>query len=130
MATYEIAVLVQKVLADLAPKHRMGLSIHVDDLSVSLTRSTISELVQDVGTATAAVRQALEGELSLPIAESKSQVLGSSKAVDEELKEAYGNTLGKHVETARRLGIDHALRRVKQNPVFQKRWKCSKGERS
>ena len=93
MATYEIAVLMQKVLADLAPLHRMGISIHIDDLSVSLARTTISGLVQDVALATAAVRHPLEGELSLPIAESKSQVLGSSKAVDDELQEAFGSTL-------------------------------------
>jgi hypothetical protein len=123
MATYEIAVLMQKVLSDLAPVYQMGISIHIDDLSVSLARSTVSGLVQDVGLAAAAVRHALEGELSLPIADSKSQLLGSSQQVDDELQEAYGNTLGVRATTARRLGIDHALRKVKHKPVFQKRWK-------
>ena len=35
----------------------------------------------------------------------------------------FGNQLGPVVTTARRLGVDHSLRRVKQNQVFKKRYK-------
>ena len=35
----------------------------------------------------------------------------------------FGNQLGPVVATARRLGVDHSLRKVKQNPVFRKRFK-------
>ncbi len=57
------------------------------------------------------------------IAERRSEVLWSSQAVDNQLQEAVGSSMGKVVETARRLGIDQSIRRVKQNPVFKKRWK-------
>ena len=53
-ATFEIAMLVQGELGHiLATAPKRGLSIHVDDLSITLTRSTTEELVKDDATVAA-----------------------------------------------------------------------------
>ncbi len=76
----------------------------MDDLSVFLTRPTIAGRITDLATATAVVRQALEVEPSLPIAESKPQVFGLSQAVDDHLQEAFGNSLGKKRDHSQKTG--------------------------
>ena len=123
MATFEIAVLMQKLLRGQMPILGIKMSLHIDDLSLSIARNTTTALIADLATAAAAITHVLETRLHLPIAADKSQVLGSSEAVDKALVAHFGNQLGPVVTTARRLGVDHSLRRVKQNPVFRKRFK-------
>ena len=99
------------------------MSLHIDDLSLSIARKTTTALIADLATAAAAITHVLETRLHLPVAAEQSQVLGSSEAVDKALVAHFGNQLGPVVTTARRLGVDHSLRRVKQNPVFRKWFK-------
>ena len=82
MATFEIAVLMQKVLREQIPILGVRLSLHIDDLSLSIARNTTAKLVTDLAIAAAAVTHVLESKLHLPIAADKSQVLGSPALVE------------------------------------------------
>jgi hypothetical protein len=124
-ATFEIAMLVQGELGlilDTGPK--CGLSIHVDDLYITMNRSCTSELIQDAIKVASLAKESVEVNLNLPIADTKSQVITSSPEMDLLVAKVLGNQLGEIVVTARRLGVDHTLRnRVVKvgRPVFKAR---------
>ena len=97
------------------------MSIHVDDLSISVTRRNLDILIADTTKVALKIKDALQEELGLPIAEAKSQVIATSTRVEKAWTAATGNKFGHLVATAMRLGVDHALRKVILRPVQIKR---------
>jgi len=123
-ATYEIALLVQQALAGAKQElPECGRSIDVDDLSISVTRRNLDTLIADTTQVALKIKDVLQEELGLPIAGAKSQVIASSVRVEKLWTAATGSNFGVMVTTARRLGVDHALRKVKYRPVLVKRKK-------
>ena len=122
MATYEIALYMQRKLGDILAESSATFSLHIDDLSVGVTGASVTEVIGVLAPVLASVRCALM-ELGLPVAEAKSQVLCSSLAMEQEMLRHLGKWAGKVADTARRLGVDHQLRQVRIRPVRANRAK-------
>jgi hypothetical protein len=118
-ATFEVAMLVQHELGIIAAQEpKCQLSMHVDDLSFGLTRPTVDELTHDLIQIASKAKYTMEEVLHLPLAAAKSQVIASSKTAEQAILAAFGNQLGELVPSARRLGVDHALKPIKNRPVY------------
>jgi len=107
-ATFEIALLLQHALGEIAEKHGVVISIHVDDLAVEVTADS-AQAVVDKTIAVAAEIQAVLRDLGLPLASDKSLVLCSSEQAKTLFSRTVGDQLGKVVDMARRLGADHRI---------------------
>jgi hypothetical protein len=110
-ATFEIAMLVQRQMAAVALANQVLASIHIDDLSVTISRPNKVETAQATKV-TAAECKTMFDDMGVPLADDKAQWIASSAAVHDVARRMLGSTLERGLYSARRLGLDHSLRQT------------------
>jgi hypothetical protein len=115
-------MLIQRQLAAVALANQVLASIHIDDLSVTISRPTKVETARATRVA-ASECQDMFHDMGLPLAEDKAQWIASLAAMHDIARRMLGRSLGKGLYSARRLGLDHSLRqdRVKGGRDVRKR---------
>ena len=102
-------MLVQRDLGKMAMQEtRCQLSMHVDDLSIGLTRATILELTKDLVTVASKAKFIMEEVLHLPLAAANSQVIASSKEAETAILQVLRDQIGEFAITTKILGVDHS----------------------
>jgi hypothetical protein len=105
-------MLIQRLLAAVALANQALASIHIDDLSVTVSRPTKVETARATRVAAADCQEMFDN-MGLPFAEDKAQWIASSPALHDIARRVLGKSLGLGLCSARRLGLDHSLRQGK-----------------
>ena len=97
-----------RLLANQLGKHGQ-LTIHVDDIAVTVEGDTPTEAVDRLHQASQALVRGFEVELELPFDKDKAFLVANSKLTLTRTATKLGTYAGQQAEEIRRLGVDHSL---------------------
>jgi len=101
------------------------LSVHVDDITLAITRARRAQCIHDFQRSAAALVVEFEQELGLPFEKEKATLIGTDQQLVAIAHKALGRYAGALPEgtAIRRLGVDHALTAAQTSrPVWRGRW--------